>query len=235
MTGLRQWLTVGMMAGVLMHPPLSSPAFQRVDATPTPLAATPLTLPPAALIDSPTGGEALQGVVSIQGSLPAGGFLSAEISFAYADDPTGTWFWLASVDHPITHAPLAHWDTTTITDGTYRLRMQVFLQGGEVRESILEGVRVRNYSPVETSTPAPTQAAIPLSPGTSLPPTLTPTPTPLPSFVPRTALHTPASAANPVTVTAQDWQSALTFGALAGLAVLALIAAYMGVKSLWKK
>jgi len=48
---------------------------------------------------------------------------------------------------------LAVWDTTMIADGDYRLRVMVTLNDGSPVETIVSNLRVRNYTPLETSLP----------------------------------------------------------------------------------
>src|SRR5450759_3714885 len=132
-----------------------------------------------AVIESPRPGDVLQGVVTVIGSSDVNGFASAEISFSYMDDPTGTWFLLANNVQPVSKSTLATWDTTVITDGNYVLRLRVNLTDGSSQESLISELHVRNYTPVETPTP------LPVTPEATPPPTSTatletfPTPTAL--------------------------------------------------------
>lgn len=143
-------------------------------------------------IASPASGETLSGLVNVMGTSAADGFASAELSFAYASDPTSTWFLIYQTASPVTDGLLAAWDTTLVTDGDYHLRLRVILQDGSILESLVTGLRIRNQQPTETpaptSTPEPTATTEFLPPPTSIPPTpqpaptstRLPTPTPLP-------------------------------------------------------
>lgn len=140
-------------------------------------------------ISSPSEAEYVQGVVTISGSATVLGFSSYELSFAYENDPTQTWFQLTSSSLPVFEGELGTWDTTTLTDGDYILRLQVFLLDGTVQETTVSNVRVRNYTPIPTDTPTPTstpvvQFAAPtaqliLPASATVTPSM-PTPTPLP-------------------------------------------------------
>lgn len=141
------------------------------------------------VISSPGAGQIVQGIVVVTGTTSTLGFSSYELSFAYANDPTQTWFVLDSGAEPIFEGELGTWDTTTLTDGDYSLRLRVFMLDGTGRETIVPGLRVRNYTPVPTSTFTPTATAIvQFAPPTAqlvapAPDTATPslpTPTPLP-------------------------------------------------------
>lgn len=111
-------------------------------------------------ISSPIDGQMVQGLVIISGTVSPLVFFSYELSFAYENDPTGTWFVLADSSLPVFQGDLGTWDTTTMTDGDYALRLQVFLLDGSVQEKIVSGLRVRNYTAVPTSTFTPTATAI---------------------------------------------------------------------------
>jgi len=163
---------LGMYAG----PGLAAPAGQfRSTLTPTP---QPIYL------QAPLPGEVLRGSVPIRVHTDVPGFQSAELSFAYSGDPTGVWFLIAESTSPTNEGVLTTWDTSMITDGEYDLRLVVFLANGNRREVQAAGLRVRNYSVVETSTPAPSATNDPGMPTHTATPTASPqppTPTPLPT------------------------------------------------------
>jgi hypothetical protein len=133
-------------------------------------------------ITSPAPGEALTGVVTIVGTASHPEFTGYDLAFAYADNPTDTWFALGEpVQTPVIAGRLGLWDTTGITDGDYSLRLRMFLQDGTSLVAQVDGLRVRNHTPIETSTPAPTPTpGATLTPAASLtpPPSATPAPPP---------------------------------------------------------
>ncbi len=176
-------------------------------------------------IRSPGPGEALQGIVTVAGTTDIPGFRSMEVAFAYQADPTGTWFLLQQSDTPVKERTLSSWDTTTITDGIYQLRLRVFLQDGQVIERKLEGLRVRNYTAIETSTPK----AIP-----SGQPTLTPTSTPRTDFQPTPGNATPQPT-NPVQITARHLEDSALRGTLVvfGAALLGMV--YIGIRAIARR
>ncbi len=144
-------------------------------------------------LNNPTAGAALQGLVTFSGRSATAGFSSAAIYFGYPNDPTQTWFVIAENIPPIEDGTLATWDTFQISDGIYNLLLVVVLQDQSKLTSLVEGVRVRNYNPIETNTPTAvpsptpsptfdlTQAFQPSStPTPTLEPSSTPTPTPMP-------------------------------------------------------
>jgi len=168
------------------------------------------------VIVAPRPGDVLQGVVTIAGSSDVTGFGSAEISFTYTDDPTGTWFLISKNSQPIFNERLASWDTTVITDGDYVLRLRVYLIDGSFHEVLVSGLRVRNYTPVETPTPmAIAPKATPLA-------TFTPTATPLPT---PTALPR-----NPAVLAPTDISASIIYGGLAAILIFVVISIYLWLR-----
>jgi len=129
-------------------------------------------------IREPLGGEAIEGVVTIEGSASHPSFESYDLSFSHSDDPTRTWFFIGDGIHtPVTDGRLGLWDTTGITDGFYTLRLRVHLNNDIMLEATVEGLRIRNSTPIEPSTPQPERLEV--TPTIALP-SRTPRPTPLP-------------------------------------------------------
>ncbi len=139
------------------------------------------------LITAPTAGQVLHGPVAIFGVTDISNFASSEVSFAYTSDPTNTWFSISATTQPITNDVLASWDTTSISDGDYILRLRVTLQDGTFQD-ITVPVEVRNYTALATPTSTATatepalQIPTPILVAASSTPTMLPhsTPTKLP-------------------------------------------------------
>jgi hypothetical protein len=164
------------------------------------------------VVFSPQPGEAVQGLVQIVGTVDPEGFRSYEVAFAFMDDATQTWFQVASGSIPVIQGVLAEWDTTVLTDSNYNLLLRVHFQNGAVEEIILEGIRVRNYSTIETSTPAPAGSSQVLAPTPTLIPEL-PTETPVqptPTEIPE----------NPAAVDAAQLTQAIKRGAIVGIVLV---------------
>jgi len=172
--------------------------------------------PEAAVILVPRPGDVLQGVVTITGSSDVTGFASAEISFAYADDPTGTWFLISANNQPVINDTLAIWDTTVITDGNYVLCLHILLTGGGFRDTLVSGLRVRNYTTVETPTPVP-----PALEATPLP-TITATVTPFstPTALPR----------NPAVLSPADVSASILYGGLVAICTFFIVGIYLWLR-----
>ncbi len=174
------------------------------------------------LIDSPQPGEALQGQVVVNGTTDLEGFQSYEVSFAYQADATSTWFPLYSGSTPVKEGALATWDTTTISDGVYRLRVMVYLSDGRAVQTVVSGLRVRNYTAIETVTPAPEAA-------------LESQPTAVTSDYVPDAIEPTQAVDNPAQVSGTDLGGSLALGGLIALGLFVLIGLYLAVRALFRR
>lgn len=136
-------------------------------------------------IFSPYAGQALQGTVLITGEINIEDPFLVELTFAYSNDQRDTWFIIHESEDTKPGEFSFEWDTTTITDGVYTLRILVRTDQGQSTD-LVAGLRVRNYSAIETntpeltSTPAPADTLAPISSPTlaTTPRPFTPTPLP---------------------------------------------------------
>ncbi len=164
-------------------------------------------------------GDVLQGVVNIEGQAAAPGFSSYEVSFRYAHSNDGGWFLIAQNDQPVEDGTLAVWDTTLISDGDYDVRLLLLLMDGHQQEVVVEGVQVRNYTPVATLT----------GPGGSEEPLVSVTAAPEPS---QTAIlpTSTAFAANPGAISRADIYYNLARGVSFTALVFIFLWAYQAVR-----
>ncbi len=164
--------------------------------------ATPTPQPDDAIqILSPQTGQALQGSIPVIVNTTLENFQTVELTFGYAQDSSQTWFLIKQGIQPVTGTMLALWDTGMLTDGDYNLRMEVTFKDSSQKSVTVSGLRVRNYSPIETNTPLPPQ------PTATAAPARTPTFTPplVPSQVSPAALPSPTPLArNPIELDQQD-------------------------------
>jgi hypothetical protein len=171
------------------------------------------------VVISPRAGEAVQGRVEISGVTETEGFQRAEIEFRYTNDPKETWFLIAETDQPVNPGKITEWDTSVVTDGVYDLRVTVFIKGGASPSKIIRGIRVRNYSPIESPTPSePGLTRESVSTLATIVPTRTPRPT------------QPVFPANPAVLTQSDLNSSLMRGGIAGVGFFLAFAIYWIVK-----
>jgi hypothetical protein len=183
----------------------------------------PTSTPSQVAIIFPAPDDALQGNVPISANTSVEGFLHAELTFAYADDAAKTWFLIFETDQPTPDGELTQWDTTTLTDGQYTLRLTVTLEDSSQLTATVQNLRVRNYTPIETNTPAATETPVPGD--TPIP---TPTPTPTITPIPPTSTALPP---NPAELTSQDITLSLGKGALGAIAMLVVIGLYAAIRN----
>ena len=190
----------------------------------------------APAISEPVAGQALSGQISVVGTADAPNFASAELAFAYAADPTGTWFPLARLTQPLQESTLAAWDTTQISDGEYSLRLRVYSQDGTFQDFTVTGLQVRNSAPPATSTSAPATSQpaeeVPASTEESLlvvesapAPTVTPAPV-LPSGPTPQPLP-----ANPAALRVDQINFYLTRGALLAFTMFVVLGLFLKLRS----
>ena len=118
--------------------------------------------PAAPAITSPADGQLLQGQVSVRGSTDIPDFSSSELAFAYASETNAsTWFVIQTASLPVANDVIALWDTTSISDGDYLLRLRVILLDGGFQDAMIK-VQVRNYTPTATPSPAVTPTEPPV-------------------------------------------------------------------------
>jgi hypothetical protein len=167
-------------------------------------------------ITSPASGDVLRGQVNIIGSTNASDFVSAQLDFAYASDATGTWFPIQALSQPVFDSPLYTWDTTSITDGDYILRLRVFLGDGTYQD-VTVPIKIQNDVVPVTPTVAPTITPeeefvlIPTPFLLAASPTTTDVPRPTPTPLPR----------NPVSLGSNTVLASLGRGALVILGLFA--------------
>jgi len=183
--------------------------------------------PPVA-ITSPAAGDVLRGQVSITGSMAVSGFTSAQLDFAYASasQPADTWFRIQAFSQPVVDSTLAVWDTTSITDGDYVLRLSVNLEDGTFQE-VTVPIKLGNDA-VDTPTPEPTSTPEPESVTILIPTPFLLAASPTPTDIPR---PTPtALPSNPVSLEQGEIYSSLGRGALVILGLFALASLIIRVR-----
>ncbi len=81
-------------------------------------------------------------------------FIRYDLDFSHSPGPEDGWFNIITSDKNPPDGLLGVWDTSSISDGNYRLRLTVYYKDSPKAEYFAEEIRVRNYSPIETATPA---------------------------------------------------------------------------------
>ncbi len=124
--------------------------------------------------------EVLSGSVQIQGTATHPDFWKYEL--AAAPQGTGNWFIIAVSETPVVNGVLGAWDTRTVADGPYSIRLRVVHRDGNYDEYFVKNVIVSNAAPpTAEATPTPTATPTP-KPPTATPIQITPQiPTPTPA------------------------------------------------------
>ncbi len=165
--------------------------------------------PPVA-ITSPAAGEVLRGEITIIGSTDIPNFFSAQLDFKYASDDGDSWFPLAALSQPALDSPLYLWNTASITDDDYILRLRVILADGTFQEATVP-ITIQNDAPILTPTPVVTSTPE-SSIGVQIPTPFLLAASPTPTEVPRPT-PTPLPA-NPASLTRSTILASLARGAL---------------------
>lgn len=188
----------------------------------------------APAISAPVAGQTLSGQVSVVGTADAPNFASAELAFAYAADPTGTWFPLARLTQPVQESTLAAWDTTQISDGEYSLRLRVYSQDGTFQDFTVTGLQVQNSAPPATSTSAPTTQPGEVVPTATEPPLVVesaPEPTVTPVPVSPSGPTPEPLPANPAALRVDQINFYLIRGALLALTMFVVLGLFLKLRS----
>jgi hypothetical protein len=171
-------------------------------------------------ITFPGPGNAVQGLVQITGTANIADFQSYRLEFSLQNAASPSWFLIHQQSSPVIDGILGEWDTSVLTDGEYMLRLSIYTQSNATTTVLVENIRIRNYSPIETDTPAPTSEdkVLVSTPTVIATPTSPPpsSPTPLPP--------------NPIAISPNALQKAAITGIIIGFLGVVLILIYTGVR-----
>ncbi len=172
-------------------------------------------------IQTPVEGNTLQGKVEIIGTVTGTGFQSAEISFRYQETQSQSWFVIAKTSSAVVDDLIATWDTSTIADGVYQMRVLVVFDDGREQEKIIDNLNVRNYTPfdpIKTEDPQVQSTLLDQTPIIRMEstPTLRSSPTPMPG--------------NEMTITQSQFINTAIQGAILGILFLLVIALFIIIR-----
>jgi hypothetical protein len=183
-------------------------------------AANPFQASFDAKIQSPLPGEAVQGLVQIRGSTFVEGFSSFDLAFSFGNDVTETWFLITQSQSPITDDVIGEWDTSVLSDGNYSLKLTIHRIEDLPIEIIVEGIRVRNYSQIETDTPSKSTNSI-------TPTIIENTPTTIAPVITQSQRPTPTLLTkNPAEIDPKEIQSSIQRGAVISIILLSILGLY---------
>ncbi len=113
-------------------------------------------LPVSIVILSPVSGNVVAGNVQILGSAIHPQFLQYQVEFGPDPNPGNLWFPATSaVTAPVLNGLLGIWNTTTVQDSRYQLRLRVYLRDGTLLTTVIGNIAVQNHinTPVPSATP----------------------------------------------------------------------------------
>ncbi len=114
--------------------------------------------PPAqesqAAITSPVDGQEIAGTLTVSGSASHPQFTRYELAFGPDPNPKDAWQVFSENNQPVANNVLGLWNTTSVADGTYMLRLRVVRKDSNYSEAVVRGLAVRNQQPTKTPTPA---------------------------------------------------------------------------------
>jgi hypothetical protein len=162
-------------------------------------------------ITSPVSGMAVQGKVDVHGYIKATNFAGYDLDFSHENETESGWFNISTNDRTPEDGLLGNWDTSSISDGNYQLRLTVRYKDDTKSEIIVEKIRVRNYSPIETDTPSPGIAEKPANPDQGKP------------TFPAPAFSGVTSSRNEIEITTGDFQTTLFVSIGVGVILVILL------------
>ncbi len=129
-------------------------------------------------INFPPETEVLRGVTEVRGTTTHPDFWKYEVAAA----PAGTqnWFNIAVSETAVANGVLGLWDTRSVSDGTYSIRLRIVKRDGNYDEYFVVRTQVANTGPVDTPTPqeTPPPPHPPPPPPAAAPPRVGPPPHP---------------------------------------------------------
>ena len=129
----------------------------------TPFIPSATPLPFDVRITYPVDGSQVAGYVTITGSASHPRFLQYALEWGPEPNPGNLWYPItAPRGVPVLNGILGAWNTTSVADGVYRIRLHVWLSDGTDTAFVAGGIRVSNVRPTAvptaTSTPRPNQS-----------------------------------------------------------------------------
>ena len=186
-------------------------------------AASPSLQGTRAEISSPADNAVVRGTVPIVGTATDPDFWKYEVHYALGG--TEQWILVDSIrESQVLDGLLETWETISIPDGSYSLRLRVVNRTSNYQQVFVRGIAVANAAPTDTPEPTPTP-----TPTATITPAATPTfiiPTsPLAQPTATPTLARPPRSALPEVLNVNAWRQSVCLGAQ----LMALVLAAIGV------
>lgn len=161
------------------------------------------TFAPVAVIELPQEGADLRGIVQVVGTAKMADLSHYVVEYGAGSSPMAWMSISAPIGNVVERGLLTLWDTRTLENGVYTLRLVVYdRRGNNLEDRALVQVTNPTPTPTQTPTPTPTATVTPtptLTPTPTATPTATPTPPASPTATP-TAEPSPMSTPEPTQV-----------------------------------
>ena len=124
----------------------------------TPFVPTATQLPYDVRIAYPVDGSQIAGYVTVTGSASHPRFLQYALEWGPEPNPGNLWYPITAPRPTVVmNGILGTWDTRSVPDGSYRLRLHVWLTDGTDVSFVAGGIRVSNVQPTTAPSATPTQ------------------------------------------------------------------------------
>jgi PKD repeat protein len=101
-------------------------------------------------------GNVIAGNVQVVGAATHPNFLQYQVEVGPDPNPSNLWYPItAAIQTPVINGILSIWNTTTVSDATYALRLRVYLRDGTTLTTVVNNIRVQNQAPTPVPSPTP--------------------------------------------------------------------------------
>lgn len=188
-------------------------------------------------ISSPKDGDNLFGLITIQGTANNPNMQRYSLEFDSQDTAGDNFFPIsAPITQPVNAGILGQWNTTTIPDGRYQIRLSVILRDGSVLTTVVQNLHVTNKQPTPLPTTIPGSQPIQSpTPGPSAtpiiqqPPTDTPAPAaaaPIATSIPPVVNTTSVDDSSPAVAVFSAFQNAFCTGVYLAIGAFVVFGVY---------
>ena len=112
-------------------------------------------------ITAPKDGDSLFGLVNILGTASNPNMQRYTLQFDFQESQPEQWFPIAGpITQQVKDGVLGQWNTTSVPDGRYQIRLRVVLRDGTVLEDKVQNLHVSNKQPTALPTVLPTATIV---------------------------------------------------------------------------
>jgi len=113
-------------------------------------------VPVSIVILSPIPGNVVAGNVQVLGSAMHPDFLQYQLEYGPDPNPGNLWYAATGpIQQPVLNNLLGIWNTGAVQDGTYQLRLRVFLRDATSLSTVVNNIRIQNRAPTQVPSATP--------------------------------------------------------------------------------